>query len=69
MTAQFVKYSTMNPRVCVQVHVCVCVRGCVIKYRTQHANIYLAHISITIVECLIYYRVCVVFITFKSNEF
>lgn len=49
--------------------VCVCVRGCVIKYRTQQANIYFAHISITIVECLLYYRVCVVFITFKSNEF
>lgn len=49
--------------------VCVCVRGCVIKYRTQQANIYFAHISITIVECLLYYRVCVVIITFKSNEF
>lgn len=61
MTAQFVKYSTMNPRVCAQVCVCVCVRGCVIKYRTQQANIYLAHISITIVVFIILQGMCSVY--------
>lgn len=48
-------FDNESTNVCVSV--CVRVRGCVIKYRTQHANINLAHRSITIIEGLIYYWV------------